>query len=132
MIKLRCWVIGTPTKRTFSVQVEQDGDWDSVKDAIKEKKKVDFSDIDADTLNLWKVRHCAISHVIAQLPIQKVTIDLSRLSLLESEDFLKSVTANNPLHPIKSLSTDLNDPLPDDQVNIIVVERPTRELLKMN
>ena len=32
--------------------------WGSVKDAIKEKKRVDFEDIDADTL-----RHCAISHV---------------------------------------------------------------------
>ena len=36
-----------------------------MKDAIKEKKN-DFDDIAADTLDLWKVRHCAISHVVAQ------------------------------------------------------------------
>jgi len=35
-----------------------------VKDAIKEKKKNEFADIDAATLNLWKVRHCAVSHVV--------------------------------------------------------------------
>ena len=62
---MHCWVIGTsPTKQIFSVKVEHDGDWGNVKDAIKEKKKIDFSDIDADTLDLWKVRHCTISHVV--------------------------------------------------------------------
>jgi len=68
MIKLHCWVLGTPTKQTFSVKVEHDGDWDSVKDAIKKKKNNDFERIDADALDLWKVRHCAISHVVMLNP----------------------------------------------------------------
>jgi hypothetical protein len=105
--------------------------WGHAKDAIKEKKPNAFADIDADTLKLWKVRHCAISRVIAQLPIPKVTIDRSRRLQLESKDFLKNVTAT-ALDSIAPLSTGLNDPIPDDHINIIIVERPTRKLLKMS
>ena len=35
-----------------------------MKKAIKEKKKPGFDDIAADTLYLWKVIHCTISHVV--------------------------------------------------------------------
>jgi hypothetical protein len=125
-IMLLCWVIGTPIDQIFTVDIGNDVVWDKVKDAIKEKKKSEFDDIAANTLKLWKVRHCAISRVVAQLPIQKVTIGRSQLFMLESEDFLKSVTATNPLHPIESLSTVLNDPLADGHINIIVVQRPRR------
>jgi len=116
-IGLFCCVIGKPAKQISLVEVGRHEVWGSMKDAIKEKKKNKFPDVDADTLDLWKVRLCAISHVVAQLlPIQKVTIGRSRLSLSESEDFLKSVTTKNLLHPIDSLSTDLNV-LPDDHIN---------------
>jgi hypothetical protein len=126
-IMLSCWVIGTPVgKQIFTVRVRHDGVWHDVKKAIKEEKKVDFNDIDADTLDLWKVRHCAISRVVAQLPIQKATIHGSQRSLLESEGFLQTVTTTNPLDPIDSLSTEFKVPLPDGHVNIIVVERPRR------
>ena len=125
-ITLFCWVIDTPTKQIFPVEIARDELWCSVKNAIKERKEPEFNDIDADTLDLWKVCHCAINHVVAQLPIQKVTIGRSKLSCLESEDFLKSVTTKNPLDPIDSLSTDLNDPLSDDHIDIIVVQRPPR------
>jgi hypothetical protein len=132
MTTLFCWVIGTPTKQIFPVEIEPDKLWGHVKDAIKEKKKPEFDDIAADTFDLWKVRHCATSHVVAQFPIQKVTIGRSKLSLLESENFLKSVTTKNPLHSIDSLSTKFNDPVPDNPINIIIVRWPARELLKMS
>jgi hypothetical protein len=132
-IMLSCWVIGTPVgKQTFTVRVRHDDVWDAVKDAIKEKKKPEFDDIAADTLDLWKVRHCAISHVVAQLLIQKVTIGRSQRSLLESKDYLNSVIATYPLDPIGPLSTDFNQPAPDDHINIIIVKRPICELLKMS
>ena len=67
----------------------------------------------------------------AQLPIRKVTIGRSQLSLLESDDFLEKVMAKNPLHPVESLSKDLNDQLSDNDINIIIAKRPTRESLKM-
>jgi hypothetical protein len=63
MTKLFCWVIGTPTKQIFPAEIEPDKQWGHVKDAIK-KKENEFADIDADTLDLWKVRHCPISHVV--------------------------------------------------------------------
>jgi hypothetical protein len=125
-ITLLCWVIDTPTQQIFPVEVGHDAIWGEVKNAIKEVKKPEFDDIAADTLNLWKVRHCAISRVVAQLPIQKVTIHRSQRSLLESEGFLQTVTTTNPLDPIDSLSTEFNVPLPDGHINIIVVERPRR------
>ena len=68
MTTLLCWVIGTPTKQTFPVEIEPDKLWGHVKDKIKEKKKNDFADIDADALDLWKVCHCAISHVVMLNP----------------------------------------------------------------
>src|SRR6266545_3334083 len=61
---LLCWVIDTPIKRIFAVKIKDDELWSGVKDAIKKKKKPDFDDIAADTLDLWKMRHCAISHVV--------------------------------------------------------------------
>jgi len=63
-ITLFCWVIHTPTKQIFSVKIARDELWSDVKDAIKKKKKNKFNDIDADTLDLWKVCHCAVSHVV--------------------------------------------------------------------
>jgi len=68
-IDLFCWVIGTPAKQIFPIKVGFHEVWGSVKDAIKEKKKNGFAGIDADTLDLWKVRHCtSISHVVLLIP----------------------------------------------------------------
>jgi len=63
-IMLNCWVIGTPTKWIFPIDIEPDKLWGHVKVKIKEKKKNEFADIDADTLDLWKVCRCAISHIV--------------------------------------------------------------------
>jgi len=52
-------VIDRPTKQIFSVEIARDKLWGSVKDAIK--KEPEFDDIAANTLDLWKVPHCAIS-----------------------------------------------------------------------
>jgi hypothetical protein len=63
-ITLLCWVIDTPTKQIFPIEVGHDAIWGKVKRAIKKEKEPEFDGIAADTLNLWKVRHCAISHVL--------------------------------------------------------------------
>jgi hypothetical protein len=63
-ITLPCWLINSPIKQIFAVRVGYDDIWDSVKDAIKEKAKIELSDIDAYSLDLWKVSHCAICHVL--------------------------------------------------------------------
>jgi hypothetical protein len=54
---LLCWVMDTPSHKNFPVNIKNDAIWGGVKDAIKEKKKNEFADIDADTLDLWKVHH---------------------------------------------------------------------------
>ena len=69
-ITLLCWVVGTPTKRIFPVEVGHDEIWGSVKDVIKEEMAPEFDDIDADTLDLRKVCHCAVRY--AQLPIKNL------------------------------------------------------------
>ena len=63
-ITLLCWEVGTPTQRIFPIKIKNNEIWGSVKDAVKEKKKPEFDDIAANTLNLWKVHHCAISHIV--------------------------------------------------------------------
>ncbi len=63
-ITLLCWVLNTPINRIFPVKVGHDEIWGTVKGAIKEKKKPEFDDIAANTLDLWKVCHCAITHVV--------------------------------------------------------------------
>jgi hypothetical protein len=60
VITLPCWIIESHTKQIFLVEIGRDKMWGSVKDAIKEKKKPEFDDIAADTLDLWKVRQCVI------------------------------------------------------------------------
>jgi len=60
-----------------------------MKDAIKEKKKNEFLTLMQILLTCGRCVVSAIGHVVAQLPIHKVTIGRSKLSLLESEDFLK-------------------------------------------
>ena len=72
MTTLLCWVIGTPTKQIFPVEIEPDKLWGHVKKAIKEEKVPEFDDIDADVLDLWKVPHCPIlPRSYAQLPSQR-------------------------------------------------------------
>jgi len=68
MRTLLCWVIGTPTKHTFPVKVGHGDIWGDVKNAIKKEMEPEFDDIAACTLDLWKVRHCAISHVVMLNP----------------------------------------------------------------
>jgi hypothetical protein len=63
-VKLYCWVIDTPIEEIFWVKVLHNEDWSAVKDEIKEEMKPQFDDIAASTLRLWKVRHCAIGHVV--------------------------------------------------------------------
>ena len=44
-IELLCWVIDTPTKQIFPIEIARNKLWGNVKDAIKENKKPEFDDI---------------------------------------------------------------------------------------
>ena len=67
----------------------------NAKDAIKEKKG-EFADIGAD-LDLLKVRHCAMSHVVMLNSQFKNSPSIVLNIPLELN--LQSVTATNPLSP---------------------------------
>ncbi|KAF8416474.1 hypothetical protein L210DRAFT_3656571 [Boletus edulis BED1] len=53
---LSCWVRGQATDRVFEVKIPRAGNVAALKEAIKDKKPVDFRDVDADPLALYKLR----------------------------------------------------------------------------
>ncbi|KAF9119193.1 hypothetical protein BGX30_004020 [Mortierella sp. GBA39] len=54
-LTLFCLVDGKATSNAFSIEIEQTKTVDHLKDLIKAKKTIDFNDIDAEQLTLWKV-----------------------------------------------------------------------------
>ncbi|KAF9947660.1 hypothetical protein BGZ70_002574 [Mortierella alpina] len=54
-LTLFCLVDGENLSRAFSVKIQPDDTVDDLKEIIKTKKSHDFSDIDANSLTLWKV-----------------------------------------------------------------------------
>ncbi|KAF9112859.1 hypothetical protein BGX30_007159, partial [Mortierella sp. GBA39] len=54
-LTLFCLVDGEATSNAFSIEIEQTKTVDHLKDLIKVKKTIDFNDIDADQLTLWRV-----------------------------------------------------------------------------
>ena len=55
MLKLFCWVQGDSHDQVFPLDIAGSKTVGDLKEAIKEKKKVAFEHVDADTLKLWKV-----------------------------------------------------------------------------
>ena len=53
---LNCWVIGDKANRVFTVEIADTKNVSALKYAIKEKKPVAFQHVDADAIDLWKVR----------------------------------------------------------------------------
>ena len=54
-LNLNCWVLGDDPKRIFPVKIAKRKTVGGLKDAIKDKKKPEFDDYAADSLDLWKV-----------------------------------------------------------------------------
>ncbi|KAG0060335.1 hypothetical protein BGZ89_012359 [Linnemannia elongata] len=54
-LTLFCLVDGQSTSNAFSVKIPLTDSVDDLKDLIKVKKTVDFNDIDADKLSIWRV-----------------------------------------------------------------------------
>jgi hypothetical protein len=54
LLSLNCWVHGDKSKYVFLVEIAGHKNVGALKDTIKDKKK-QFKDVDADTLELWKV-----------------------------------------------------------------------------
>ena len=51
-LKLNCWVDGS----VFTVKIAREENVSALKKAIKEEKPHTFQHVEADTLDIWKVR----------------------------------------------------------------------------
>jgi len=56
-LELICWVLGDDPSRVFAVEIARSRVVSFLKEAIKDKTKCEFNDIDARSLRLWKVRN---------------------------------------------------------------------------
>jgi hypothetical protein len=54
-IYISCWILGDEPERRFSVHISPEATVDGLKDMIKEKKRVAFDGIDANTLDLYSI-----------------------------------------------------------------------------
>jgi len=54
-LELNCWVLGDDPRSVFPVEIASSKTVGFLKEAIKDKTKCAFDDIDAKSLNLWKV-----------------------------------------------------------------------------
>ena len=55
-LDLNCWVIGDPHTRVFPVKILNTETVGSLKKVIKDENPESFSNVDARSLDLWKVR----------------------------------------------------------------------------
>ena len=55
LLELNCWVLGYDSRRIFVVDIARSEVVSFLKEAIKDRTKSVFGDIDARTLRLWKV-----------------------------------------------------------------------------
>jgi len=55
MLTLNCLVFGEDEERIFTVKINNTENVATLKEMIKEEKKVAFGSVDADTLDLWNV-----------------------------------------------------------------------------
>ncbi|KAF8905927.1 hypothetical protein BGZ58_006349, partial [Dissophora ornata] len=106
-LTLFCLVDEEATSQAFSIEIDRTKTVDHLKDLIKAKKTIEFSDVDADKLTLWRV----------SMPI---TRDNDEMPIL-----LSNFTKGNKekLHPADDLS-DVFEETPPKKTIHIIVQRP--------
>ena len=99
MLKLFCYVRGDLYSQSFKLEIDGAKDVDDLRETIKEKKKLKFADIEADSLLLWNasVRYG-----------QNLREDVEALDLGE------------PLKPFNILSNISWSGLGEERVNLII------------
>ncbi|KAF9389902.1 hypothetical protein CPB97_010415 [Podila verticillata] len=106
-MSLFCLVDGEATSSAFSVKISSSDTVDDVKDLIKAKNSIAFSDIDANELTLWRV----------SIPITKDNVAPILLDSVADMDKLE-------LSPATRLSRVFPEELPEEIVHIIVKRPP--------
>ncbi|KIJ63839.1 hypothetical protein HYDPIDRAFT_29189, partial [Hydnomerulius pinastri MD-312] len=112
-LAIDCWVHGTDVGRIIPIEISRSSTVGALKDAIKKKKPVDFRDIDAKNLDLYKVSG----------------------SLPEDEQHLEAELKKLTLHDMQRLSGHVKlskvfpeSDLSDDEAPFIIIKAPTVHL----
>jgi hypothetical protein len=105
-IYISCWILGDEPERRFSVHISPEATVDGLKDVIKEKKRVAFDGIDANTLDLYSI---SVARDDLQMELKNIN--------------LKSFK-NKRLWWADKLSQVFPDPPTDGHLHIIVIHPP--------
>ena len=108
-IHLNCFILGDDPNNVFPVEISESATVGKLKDAIKDKKKITFQGVDADSLVLWKV---------------SISFDEFEAKLANAQN-PEDVHGSEKLKPVDALSEHF---LPLEQKRIhIIMERPAGE-----
>ena len=81
MLALNCFVLGETLQDIFTVEIDAAENVGTLKEFIKEETKLEFDDVDADTLMLWKVSMpYSDINSLAELPAGEALIPVKKLS----------------------------------------------------
>jgi hypothetical protein len=129
MLKLFCWVRGNAHGQPFPLDIVDTRTVGDLKEAIKEKKKVAFKHVDADTLTLWKVstpisasrRHCELMLAMRLWQVSlKYNLNEGSGGPLERLELTDGIEGVRELSPLERLSDAFPDALKDNHVHIVV------------
>ncbi|CAO3568678.1 unnamed protein product [Mortierella alpina] len=119
-VTLFCLVDGEILSRAFSVQIQPVDSVDDLKEIIKAKKAHDFSNIDANSLTLWKVSLSLPDDDDANsLTLWKVSLSLP-VDEEETPITLDALSEKKKLPPTYRLSKLSVEPPLEDTIHIIV------------
>ena len=116
--ELVCLVFSDPIEDTFSINIGRNRQVSHLKDAIKEKNKHRFEQIDSSELELWKVNISTND----KSKFEQLEIDTPHESVLK--EVLEGVLLTDATKKIKKI---FNSPPEEEHIHIIV--KPPSELL---
>jgi hypothetical protein len=129
MLNLNCWLLGDDPRRVIPVEIAKTKTVGGLKKAIKGEKMHAFDGIDADLLDLWKVREIGASYAnVDYLILCKVEIDLKKdQKLLKTIKVDSDIQGGEELEPEKLGELDLTEDeslLPVEKLFKVFVDAP--------
>ncbi|KAH9979886.1 hypothetical protein BGW80DRAFT_1441969 [Lactifluus volemus] len=92
-IYISCWILGDEPERRFSVHISPEATVDGLKDVIKEKKRVAFDGIDANTLDLYSI---SVARDDLQMELKNINLKSFKNKRLWWADKLSQVFPDPP------------------------------------
>jgi hypothetical protein len=100
-LELNCWVLGDDPSRVFAVEIASSKTVSFLKETIKDKKKRVFDDIDADSLNLWKVSNVTLR--IRRIYVNNFVFRKVDINLRTNSDLLRSIKVDTDIPEAEEL-----------------------------